>query len=34
VADPRGYHLLEGLNTRPAITYLKKLVPEKPFDEE
>ena len=34
VADPRGYHLLESLNTRPAITYLKKLVPEKPFDEE
>ena len=31
--DPRGYHLLEALNTRPAITYLKKLVPEKPFTE-
>ncbi len=34
VEDARGYHLLDGLNTRPAITYLKKLVPEKPFDEE
>ena len=32
--DPRGYHVLEELNTRPAITYLKKLVPEKPFTEE
>ncbi len=34
VDDPRGYHLLEGLNTRPAVTYLKKLVPERPFTEE
>ncbi len=34
VEDPRGYHVLEGLNTRPAITYLKKLVPEKPFAED
>jgi len=34
VDDPRGYHVLEGLNTRPAITYLKKLVPENPFAEE
>ena len=24
--DPRGYHVLEGLNTRPAITYLAKVV--------
>ncbi|MBI4528127.1 MAG: molybdopterin-dependent oxidoreductase [Deltaproteobacteria bacterium] len=23
--DPRGYHVLEDLNTRPAITYLKKI---------
>jgi molybdopterin-containing oxidoreductase family iron-sulfur binding subunit len=23
--DQRGYHVLEGLNTRPAITYLKKV---------
>ena len=23
--DPRGYHVLEHLNTRPAITYLKKI---------
>jgi molybdopterin-containing oxidoreductase family iron-sulfur binding subunit len=31
---PRGYHILEQLNTRPAVTYLKKLVPEKPFSGE
>ena len=31
---PRGYHMLEQLNTRPAVTYLKKLVPERPFTEE
>ena len=31
---PRGYHLLEQLNTRPAVTYLKKRVPEEPFTEE
>ena len=31
---PRGYHILEQLNTRPAVTYLKKLVPEKSFTEE
>jgi anaerobic selenocysteine-containing dehydrogenase/Fe-S-cluster-containing dehydrogenase component len=24
--DPRGYHVLEGLNTKPAITYLAKVV--------
>src|SRR5206468_3313439 len=24
--DPRGYHVLEGLNTRPAITYLARVV--------
>src|SRR5205814_8929992 len=24
--DPRGYHVLAGLNTRPAITYLAKVV--------
>jgi hypothetical protein len=24
-ADGRGYHVLEGLNTRPAVTYLKKV---------
>ena len=23
--DQRGYHVLEGLNTRPAVTYLKKV---------
>lgn len=31
---PRGYHILEPLNTRPAVTYLKKLVPEKAFAED
>ena len=25
-ADPRGYHVLAGLNTKPAITYLAKVV--------
>jgi len=24
--DPRGYHVLAGLNTQPAITYLAKVV--------
>jgi anaerobic selenocysteine-containing dehydrogenase/Fe-S-cluster-containing dehydrogenase component len=24
--DDRGYHVLEGLNTRPAVTYLKKVI--------
>ena len=24
--DPRGYHVLAGLNTKPAITYLAKVV--------
>jgi len=24
--DPRGYHVLAGLNTLPAITYLAKVV--------
>ena len=24
-ADPRAYHVLETLNTRPAVTYLKKV---------
>ena len=23
--DPRGYHVLAGLNTRPAITYLARV---------
>ena len=23
--DGRGYHVLEGLNTQPAVTYLKKV---------
>jgi Fe-S-cluster-containing dehydrogenase component len=27
VKDPRGYHVLEELNTKPAITYLKKIKP-------
>ena len=31
---PRGYHILENLNTRPAVTYLKKPVAEEPFTEE
>jgi molybdopterin-containing oxidoreductase family iron-sulfur binding subunit len=31
---PRNYHILEHLNTRPAVTYLKKLVPENPFFNE
>ncbi|HTM26280.1 MAG TPA: molybdopterin-dependent oxidoreductase [Vicinamibacterales bacterium] len=26
--DSRGYHVLEELNTRPAITYLKRIMPE------
>jgi len=25
--DPRGYHVLEELNTKPAVTYLKKIKP-------
>jgi hypothetical protein len=24
--DPRGYHVLEDLNTRPAVTYLARVV--------
>ena len=32
-ADPRGYHVLEELNTRPAITYLRRSVPGAPADE-
>ena len=24
--DPRGYHVLAGLNTKPAITYLARVV--------
>src|SRR5690349_8189378 len=28
--DPRGYHVLAGLNTRPAITYLAKVVHGEP----
>jgi molybdopterin-containing oxidoreductase family iron-sulfur binding subunit len=27
-ADARGYHVLEALNTRPAITYLRRSVPD------
>jgi molybdopterin-containing oxidoreductase family iron-sulfur binding subunit len=27
--DERGYHVLEELNTRPAITYLKKVLYER-----
>ena len=30
---PRGYRVLEELNTRPAVTYLKKLIPGKPLTE-
>ena len=26
--DRRSYHVLEELNTRPAIAYLKRVVPE------
>jgi molybdopterin-containing oxidoreductase family iron-sulfur binding subunit len=29
-ASPRGYHVLGELGTRPALTYLKKLVKEPP----
>jgi len=32
-SDPRGYHVLEELNTRPAITYLRRSVPGAPGDE-
>jgi molybdopterin-containing oxidoreductase family iron-sulfur binding subunit len=31
-ADARGYHVLEELNTRPAITYLRRSVPGAPDD--
>jgi hypothetical protein len=24
--DPRGYHVLGGLNTKPAVTYLARVV--------
>ncbi len=29
IRDPRGYHVLGELNTRPAITYLKRVVPDR-----
>jgi anaerobic selenocysteine-containing dehydrogenase/Fe-S-cluster-containing dehydrogenase component len=29
--DRRAYRVLESLNTRPAVTYLKKIVPDAPF---
>ena len=28
----RGYHVLEELNTRPAITYLRRVIPGAPDD--
>jgi molybdopterin-containing oxidoreductase family iron-sulfur binding subunit len=33
-AEARGYHVLDELNTRPAITYLRRSVPGAPHDSD